>query len=214
MFQKTTAVIGAVAAVLTLSVAAFAQDPGPVRGDAPGPGFQMPMNGNIPMRMVGVGSQRTAVQAMRIPPAEMMVRFQRQLALTEEQNTKVKALLDKTLEQVKPLAENVNKTTEALVTAVAATPANKTTVDQAATAAIKAETELLTAQTSFWLELKGILTAEQNQRLHTVLARMGMMQGAPREGMRVGPRSPRGPEMPPPGPGPRPGDNLPPVPVE
>ena len=170
MLRKTSIFVVVSVLILTFAVAAIAQ--GPAQDPAPGPIIERaprPAMDRGPMPM----PYRGAAAILRIPLGPALNGLGSRLALTDEQMPKVQALSEKAIAKMKPLMKEQSKSSEALLKAITEPKTTAADVQKASEAVAKAETSVLTEEVAFWVELKGLLTPEQNNQLKDVLIRRG-----------------------------------------
>ena len=151
--------------------AAMAQDnppPGPPQGPPP----QGPPGG---MRNPGMG-MGMACPAMAIapPPVMMIERSADALALTDDQKTKLTAVLTKSEAALKDLRPKLGLASKALHDALLAPTFEAAKVAQLLSDAQKIEATIATSEIGTWGEIRGILTADQVTKMSdAMMHRMG-----------------------------------------
>jgi len=137
--------------------------------------------------------------AIAPPPAAFVDRADA-LQLSDEQKGKLKAVLTKSEEDLKALRPKAAEATRALREALFAAASDQQKLTQLATDAAKADATVLNAEVQTWVQIRGILTADQLAQLQKMLN----VRPAGGFGGRRTTGGPGGGNPPPPGPAPEP----------
>lgn len=115
----------------------------------------------------GPGGGMISCPAMAIAPpsAAMVDRLAENLSLTEDQTTKLKAVMTKSENTITPLSKKLTEATKALRSALTASTFDADNVKVLAAAAEKAEAAVVSARIDEWIQMRSILTAEQVTKL-------------------------------------------------
>ncbi len=157
------AILVAVALLVAVSVTmAWAQGPG--TGGRTGRTGQ---GGSVQYAdRMGLGLQMTnPAMAVTIPSPQMWERMAEPLSLSEDQKTKLVGMATKAQELLQPMEKKLSDATQALRTAVLAPDSTAETLSPLVTAAQKAESDLISARISAWMQMKAVLNAEQLKKL-------------------------------------------------
>ena len=108
------------------------------------------------------------------------------IGLTEDQKTKVRALFDRQEQKMKEASTALESATKDLVAELKSEKASAAKAKELASKASKVEADALQANADFWVELRGLLSADQSKQLSQMLERR-MIIGFP--GLPPDPRS-------------------------
>jgi Spy/CpxP family protein refolding chaperone len=171
-------------ALVAGATAAFAEDNPPPPPPPPGGPGGMMAGGGMAMRGGGMGMGCPAM-AVAPPQAAMIERMGDQLALTDDQKTKLTAALTKSEDALKELRQKGAKGCKALQDAVLAPTYDAAKVAQLLADAKTIEASIADSEIKTWTEIRGILTADQLAKLSAAMSRrMGGNQQGNRQGNR------------------------------
>jgi len=170
--MRTICVVAA-AGVLTLALATSVVSQPPDAELKPPPGGQMIRPERQPIAPTVFSAPLCPVHVLRLPSRGLAYQMKVQLGLTDEQNPKVEALVDKASEKTKTLIEQATKANGELIKVIADPKVEKAAIEKAVTTAAKAQEAIMNAQAAFWLDVKALLTTEQNQKLKEMLEKFG-----------------------------------------
>ena len=166
---------------------------GPQGPGAPG-GRQGPGGG-------GGRGQGSPAMAVMPPPALLFDNPNNPLQLTDEQKTKLKDIMTQNDTAMPPLMKKLADACQPLRQSLTAATFDPQNVKSLATAAEKAEADVVNARIDVWTKIRGVLTADQITKLQTIMAQPRGPGG--RMGPGGGPVPPAGganaPAPPPPG---------------
>ena len=129
-----------------------------------------------------------------MPPQSMVIDRAEALQLSEEQKEKLKTILTRSEDILRPLRQKAAESSRVLREAVLAPNYDERRVAQLASDAQKAEAAIVTAEIQTWTQIRAVLTPDQVSRLQEPMGRrMGPGQGPSRRGAgQEGPPLPAG----------------------
>lgn len=143
-----------------------------------------------PPRMDTMRTPPCILPTLRMISPQMVQTLSLRLNLTDDQKTKVAALLEKAENDIKPKVEAQTKAGQAYIDLLINPNATKAQINAAADKTMKAETDVLTARIDTLFALKGLLNAEQNKLL---AERLEQYTSPWRDGGRAVPQPPAAP---------------------
>jgi Spy/CpxP family protein refolding chaperone len=183
--------ISIAAALLLCATFAFGQGfggpgmPGGPQGfGGMGPGGMGP-GGMGPMGMRNPGIDPGALMQILPPPAFALDRMSAELGLTKEQSDKLQAVATKGDKAVHARIQKLMSATRKLHAALNSSTFNAETVKSAAKEVQIAQNAVVNAAVDEWIDIRGVLNADQMGRLQEMLSRphpMGMTQRGFRRG--------------------------------